>query len=100
MGEKCPRILSNMPNSTLHLGIFTCRKTTTWDRRLYFPSEERRAEDFFVNPRTWVPKASTLPLDHRSRFAAKKSALEGVKKICWRGEGGIDADYLEDDTNS
>ena len=21
-----------------------------------------------VNPRTWVPKASTLPLDHRSRY--------------------------------
>jgi hypothetical protein len=21
-----------------------------------------------LNPRTWVPKASTLPLDHRSRF--------------------------------
>ena len=28
------------------LGIFTCRKSTTWDRRLYFPSEGRRAEDF------------------------------------------------------
>ena len=37
-----------------------------------------RAEDFFalkirrlrpgLNPRTWVLKASTLPLDHRSRF--------------------------------
>ena len=57
---------------------FTCRKSTTWDRRLYFPSEGRRAEDFFfalkirrlrpgLNPRTWVLKASTLPLDHRSR---------------------------------
>jgi len=44
---------------------------------LYFPSEGRRAEDFFAlkirrvrpgaNPRTWVPKASTLLLDHRSR---------------------------------
>ena len=52
-------------------------KLTTWDRRLYFPSEGRRAEDFFalkiwglrpsVNPQTWVPKASTLPLNHRSR---------------------------------
>ena len=30
------------------LGIFTCRKSTTWDRRLYFPSEGRRAEDFFT----------------------------------------------------
>jgi len=27
---------------------FTCRKFTTWDRRLYFTSEGWRAEDFFV----------------------------------------------------
>ena len=27
---------------------FTCRKSTTWDRQLYFPSEGRRAEDFFA----------------------------------------------------
>ena len=27
---------------------FTCRKSTTWDRRLYFPSEGRRAEDLFA----------------------------------------------------
>ena len=58
---------------------FTCRKSTTWDRRIYFPSEGRRAENFFspwkiqrllsgLNPRTLVPKASTLPLDHRSRL--------------------------------
>ena len=49
------------------------------DKGLYFPSEGRCAEDFFalkkirrlragLNPRTWVPKASTLPLDHRSRY--------------------------------
>jgi hypothetical protein len=53
---------------------FTCRKATTWDRRLYFPSEGRRAEGFFTlkirrlrpgaNSRAWVPKASTLPLEH------------------------------------
>ena len=29
-------------------GSFTCRKSTTWDRRLYFPSEGRRAEDLFA----------------------------------------------------
>jgi hypothetical protein len=67
-----------MSISTLHLVTsFTCRKVTTWDRRLYCSSEGRGAEDFFdikirrlrpgVNPLTWVPKASTLPLDHRSR---------------------------------
>ena len=63
-------------------GSFTCRKSTTWDRRLYFSSEGRRAEDFSpwkirrlrsgLNPRTWVPKASTLPLDHRSRWGRLK----------------------------
>ena len=29
-------------------GSFTCRKSTTWDERLYFPSEGRRAEDIFA----------------------------------------------------
>jgi len=27
---------------------FTCRKSTAWDGRLYFPSEGRRADDFFA----------------------------------------------------
>ena len=27
-------------------GSFTCRKSTTWNKRLYFASEGRRAEDF------------------------------------------------------
>ena len=27
---------------------FTCRKSTTWDKRLYLPSEGRRAEGFFA----------------------------------------------------
>jgi hypothetical protein len=71
-------------NADFHVtfyGSFTCRKATTWDRRLYFPSEGRRAKDFFAlkirrlqpgaNPRTWVPKTSTLPLDHRSPVAFK-----------------------------
>jgi hypothetical protein len=69
------------PNADLTCYIqrtFTCRKATTWARWLYFPSEGRRAADFFAlkirwlrtgaNPQTWVPKASTLPLDHRSRI--------------------------------
>ena len=37
--ERCPLIL---PKWRLP------RKSTTWDRRLYFPSEGRRAEDFFA----------------------------------------------------
>ena len=45
-------------------------QSTTRDRRFYFPSEGRRAEDFFalktrrlwpgLNPRARVPEASTL----------------------------------------
>ena len=46
MGEKLPRILPKVATSTSLLGSFTCRKFTTWYRRLYFPSEGRRAVDF------------------------------------------------------
>ena len=70
MGEKLPRILPKLATSTSLLGFFTSRKFTTWDRLLYFPSEGRRAEDFFarkvrrlrpgLNPRTRVPEANTL----------------------------------------
>jgi hypothetical protein len=52
------------------VGFFTGRKSTTWDRRLYFPSEGRCAADFItlkihrprpgLNPRTLCPVASTL----------------------------------------
>ena len=58
----------------------------TWDRRLYFISEGRRAEDFRrlragLNPRTRVPEASTLssrpptPLLGRSYLAQCNNAL-------------------------
>ena len=59
-------------------GSFTCRKSTTWDRRLCFHSGGRRAEDFFdlknptasagFEPANLGTKASRLPLDHRTRF--------------------------------
>jgi len=56
------------------MGSFTCRKFTTWDRRLYFSSEGRRAEDFFARKirRVWTRElgyqrpARSHP-DHRSR---------------------------------
>ena len=76
--ERCPVISPKFRLPRKFYGSFTCRKSTTWDRRLYFPSEGRRVEDFIVlkirrlwpglNPRTWVLEASTLPLDHRSRY--------------------------------
>jgi hypothetical protein len=30
------------------MGSFTCRKSATWDRRLYFPSAGRHAQNFFA----------------------------------------------------
>jgi len=48
-GRECfPVIFAEMTTSTPFRLSFTCRKSTTWDRRLYFPSEGRRAEDFFA----------------------------------------------------
>jgi hypothetical protein len=41
---KCPT--SRLPRSIQ--GSFTCPKSTTWDKRLYLPSEGRRAEDFLA----------------------------------------------------
>jgi len=48
VGEKCPGILPKCRRARYISGSFTCRKATTWDRRLYFSSEGRRAEDFFA----------------------------------------------------
>ena len=61
-------------------GSFTCHKSMTWNRRLYFSSEGTRAEDFFAlkdpkaldrfKPVNLGTKGSTLPLDHRSCSAS------------------------------
>jgi len=48
MGEKWPTNFAweiRLPRN--FQGSLTCSKSATWDRRLYFPSEGRRAEDFF-----------------------------------------------------
>jgi hypothetical protein len=71
MGEK--GLVNFACGSDFHVnrrGLFTCHKSATWDRRLYFPSEGRHAVDFFTwiiqrlrpdsNPRSWVPEASML----------------------------------------
>ena len=60
MGEKLPRILPKVAISTSLLGSFTCRKFTTCYRRLYFLSEGRRAEDFFL-PRNSTVSAGFEP---------------------------------------
>jgi hypothetical protein len=49
VGYKCAGKFSpKMPDFHVTFrGSFTCRKSTTWDPQLYFPSEGRSAEDFF-----------------------------------------------------
>jgi hypothetical protein len=42
MGEKWPRNFAESDDFHVTFG-----QNRTWDRRLYFPSEGRRAEDFF-----------------------------------------------------
>jgi hypothetical protein len=74
VGEKCSEKFHLEFDFHVILEIFTCRKSATWYRRFYFPSEVRRDEDFFslknptasagFEPANWVPKASTLPIDH------------------------------------
>ena len=99
--ETTPRILPKVATSTSLLGSFTCRKFTTWDRRLYFPSEGRRAEDFFarkirrlwagLNPRTRLPEASTLtsrppklPYE-RLKLHIYKTLLVWLNQDTWHG---------------
>ena len=74
-----------LPENARLQGSFTCGISMTWDKRLYFPSEGRRAEDFFrreksdrfcrVWTRNWAPNASTLPLDHRVKYVYLKVGI-------------------------
>jgi hypothetical protein len=62
-GEKWPVNLACDSDFHVNHRVLTCRKSATWDRQLYFPSEGWHAVDFFrpgSNPRSWVPEASML----------------------------------------
>ena len=49
VGEKLTgNFAQNVDFHVTFQGSFTRRKSKTWNRRLYFPSEGRRAEDFFA----------------------------------------------------
>jgi hypothetical protein len=48
MGEKCPIKVSLQFDFNGNCMVsLTCRKSATWDRRLYFSSEGRHAVDIF-----------------------------------------------------
>jgi len=48
VGKNWPVILSEIATSTSVQGSFTCRKSATWDRWLYFSSEGRCAEELLA----------------------------------------------------
>ena len=62
--EKCPEILPKCRFTLYIQGSFICRKATTWGPRLYFPSEGRRAEDFF-RPKNPMALAGCEPANQR-----------------------------------
>jgi hypothetical protein len=71
--ECCPAILPKL-RLPRYLGIFYMPQIYDMGPTALLPLRRRRAEDFFalknstLRPsRTWVLKASTLPLDYRSR---------------------------------
>jgi hypothetical protein len=84
-------------------GSFTCRKATTWDRRLYSPSEGRRAEDFF---RPNNPTVSTgfepANLGTKGQHATSRSPkpyfvhspCQGSGPTLWQGKWKVAFHYL------
>ena len=56
---------------------FTSPPKEDW-LRIFSPWKIQRLRSG-LNPRSWVPKASTLPLDHRSRLAATLDNRVGKK---------------------
>ena len=83
VGEKWPMNFAwnaRLPRSIQ--GSFTCRKSTTWDRRLYFPFEGRRAEDFFglKNP-TASAGFEPANLGSRSWFWFNKQTLNNISDL-------------------
>jgi len=90
VGEKFPEILPKCRLPLYILGSFTCRKATTWDRRLYFPSEGRGAEDFFaLKIRRLRPGANARTLgtkgQHRSRLEQYGYRRFPSLQACCRG---------------
>ena len=68
--ECCPVILPKMTTSMIFRNLShaaNLRHGTDGVLRIFSPLKIRRLRPG-LNPRTWVLKASTLPLDHRSRF--------------------------------
>ena len=93
MGEKCSdkfRLRIRLPrNSRDLLHAANLRRGTDGFTsppkegvlRIFLPLNIRRIRPG-LNPRTWVPKASTLPLDHRSRCNLQYTSMNA--RLSWQ----------------
>jgi hypothetical protein len=82
-------------------GSFTCRKSVTWDRQLYFPTEGRHDVDFFTQKirksATWdrqlyfPPKEGTMWI-----FSPKKIHKSATwdRQLYFPSEGRHDVDFF------
>jgi hypothetical protein len=81
MGEKWPIKFSLTITTSTEIvrDFFTCRTPATWDRRLYFSSEERSAEDFFARKiRRLRPGLNPRPA--KPLFPGVKQPVHGVSQ--------------------
>jgi hypothetical protein len=86
MGEKWPRNFAESGDFHITFGFFympfygftsTPKESVL---RVFSPRKIRRLLPG-LTPRTWVPKASTLPLDHRSRYKNSLGSVIMIHKI-------------------
>ena len=61
--------------------------------RIFSPLKIRRLRPG-LNPRTWVPKASTLPLDHRNRLHNKLVPFTSSHSYLRKQTYSVSADYI------
>jgi hypothetical protein len=67
---------------------FTCRKSATWDRRLYFPSEGRHAVDFFARKIRRLlpssnPRSYRMVIVHSTKYGSSKyGCLQNGARFC------------------
>ena len=66
-------------------GSFTCRKYATWDKCLYFPSEGRRAEEFFRPEKSdGFGRVWTLELGYQRPARYLQTTEAAVSHLGWR----------------
>jgi hypothetical protein len=82
------KIQPNDATPTSLLGSLTCRKAATWDRRLYFASEGKHAEDF-IRPKNPTSSAGFEPTNLGAPLQFPHSTPEPLHIKLLLAKGGI-----------